>query len=137
MRHRADAAGFTLIEMLVAIVLMLLLVLPLMRSFSSGLLVRTRSDVLTEATMIAEEELETVAANRAVIGESSSDRVEGRYSVHTSTAPYALGILEDGLPLQPYEIRVTVSWPEGARNRAVTLRALRLARPAQGNEPAP
>ena len=137
MRHRANAAGFTLIEMLVAIVLMLLLVLPLMRSFSTGLAVRTRSDVLTEATMIAEAEIETVAANRALNGEPSSDRVEGRYSIHSSTAPYTLGIMDDGLPVQPYEIRVTVSWPEGARNRAVTLQALRLARPAQGNEPAP
>jgi prepilin-type N-terminal cleavage/methylation domain-containing protein len=137
MRHRADAAGFTLIEMLVAIVLMLLLVLPLMRSFSTGLAVRTRSDVLSEATMIAEAELETVAANRSLNGERSSDRVEGRYSIHTATAPYALGVLEEGLPVQPYDIRVTVSWPEGARTRALTLRALRLGRAAQINEPAP
>ncbi len=56
MRHRIDAAGFTLIEMLVAITLMALLLLPLMRSFSSGLLVRSRSDILTEATIIAETE---------------------------------------------------------------------------------
>ena len=137
MRRRADAAGFTLIEMLVAIVLMLLLVMPLMQSFSSGFLVRTRSDMLTEATMIAETELETVAANRARNGENSSDRVEGRYSIHTSMGPYVLGILDDGLPVQPYEIRVTVSWSEGARNRAVTLRTLRLGPPAPANEPSP
>ena len=137
MRQRAEPAGFTLIEMLVAIVLMLLLVLPLMRSFSTGLAVRSRSDVLTEATMIAEAELETIAANRSLNGERSSDRVEGRYSIHSSAAPYALGILGDGLPVQPYEIRVTVSWPEGARNQAVTLRTLRLGRATQVNEPAP
>jgi prepilin-type N-terminal cleavage/methylation domain-containing protein len=137
MRQRAEPAGFTLIEMLVAIVLMLLLVLPLMRSFSTGLAVRTRSDMLTEATMVAEAELETIAANRSLNGERSSDRVEGRYSIHSSAAPYAVGVMDDGLPVQPYEIRVTVSWPEGARSRAVTLRALRLGHATQVNEPAP
>lgn len=137
MRRRADAGGFTLIEMLVAITLMLVLVLPLMRSFSIGLAVRSRGDVLTEATMIAEAELETVAANRAFNGETSSDRIEGRYSIHSSAAPYAMEILGEGLPVRPYEIRVTVSWPEGARNRSVALRTLRLAPSAPSNETSP
>lgn len=137
MRHRTDAAGFTLIEMLVAITLMLLLVLPLMRSFSSGLLVRSRSDVLAEATMIAETELETAAANLAAGGETSSDRVAGRYSIRSSAARYALGILDDGLAVRPYEIRVTVSWPEGARTRSVALQTLRLGRAAPDNTPSP
>jgi len=137
MRHRADAAGFTLIEMLVAITLMVLLLLPLMRSFSSGLLARSRSDALTEATMIAEAELETIGASPAFSSGPSVDRSEGRYSVHASTAPYKMAILEDGLPVRPYEIRVTVSWPEGARTRSVALRTLRLAPAAPDTEPSP
>jgi prepilin-type N-terminal cleavage/methylation domain-containing protein len=137
MRHRADAAGFTLIEMLVAITLMVLLLLPLMRSFSSGLLVRSRSDVLTEATVIAESELETVAANPAFNSETASDRRQGRYSIHTSVGRYAIGTFDDQLLVQPYEIRVTVSWPEGARTGSVALRMLRLARLAPGKIPPP
>jgi prepilin-type N-terminal cleavage/methylation domain-containing protein len=127
MRQRTDAAGFTLIEMLVAITLMALLLLPLMRSFSSGLLARSRSDVLTEATVIAETELETTAGNPAFSGETSSDRHQGRYSVRTSVAPYVIGTFDDRLPMRSYEIRVTVSWPEGARTRSVALQTLRLA----------
>jgi len=137
MHRRTDAAGFTLIEMLVAIVLMLVLVLPLMRSFSSGLLVRSRSDALTEATLVAEAELETLAANPAFSGETSSDRSQGRYSIHTSAAPYALGISDDQLSVRPYEIRVTVSWPEGARTGSVALRMLRLVPSAPSAAPAP
>jgi prepilin-type N-terminal cleavage/methylation domain-containing protein len=137
MRHRTDVGGFTLIEMLVAIVLMLLLVLPLMRSFSSGLLVRTRSDALTEATVIAEAELETATANPALKGENSSDRNQGRYSIHTWTTPYAMGVLQDGLPVHPYEIRVTVSWTEGAGTRSVALRTLRLTGSAPDNGSSP
>jgi prepilin-type N-terminal cleavage/methylation domain-containing protein len=137
MRNRADAAGFTLIEMLVAITLMALLLLPLMRSFSSGLLARSRSDRLTEATIIAEAELETVAANPAFSSEPSSDRNEGRYTIQTTIAPYQMTILEDGLPVRPYEIRVTVSWPQGARAQSVALRTLRLAPAAPENEPSP
>lgn len=138
MRHRADAAGFTLIEMLVAVTLMALLLLPLMRSFSSGLLVRSRSDVLTEATVIAETELEAAAAISTFNGQTSSDHSQGRYSVHTSVAPYAIGTFDDQLAVRPYEIRVTVSWPEGARTRSVALQTLRLARLAPaGRAPPP
>jgi len=137
MRHRTDAAGFTLIEMLVAITLMALLLLPLMRSFSSGLLVKSRSDVLTEATVIADTELETVAANPVITGETSSDRQQGRYSIHTSVGRYTIGTFDEGLPVQPYEIRVTVSWPEGAQSRSVALRMLRLVPQATGRVPSP
>jgi prepilin-type N-terminal cleavage/methylation domain-containing protein len=125
MRARAGAAGFTLIEMLVAITVMVALLLPLMRSFSSGLLVRSRSDVLTEATTIAETELEAATAN-PVSGEISSDRHEDRFSISTSVRRYTIGTFDEKLPVQSYEIRVTVSWPEGALTRSVTLRMLRL-----------
>jgi prepilin-type N-terminal cleavage/methylation domain-containing protein len=135
MRHRTDPAGFTLVEMLVAITLMALLLLPLMRSFSSGLLVKSRSDVLTEATVIAETELETIAANPAFNGESSYDRRQGRYSIHMSVGRYTIGTFDDRLPVQPYEIHVTVSWPEGAQTHSVALRTLRLARLAPGKGP--
>lgn len=126
MRQHANAAGFTLIEMLVAITLMVVLLLPLMRSFSSGLLVRSRSDALTEATLIAESQLETAAANPAFNDETSSDRRQGRYDIRTSVHRYTIGDPDDRIALRPYEIRVTVSWSEGARTRSVALRILRL-----------
>jgi prepilin-type N-terminal cleavage/methylation domain-containing protein len=137
MRRHADAAGFTLIEMLVAITLMVVLLLPLMRSFSSGLLVRSRSDALAEATLIAENRLEAIAANPAFNDEPSSDRRQGRYNVRTSVQRYTVGNFDDGLAVQPYEIRVTVSWPEGAQTRSVAMRTLRLEprRPARAEAP--
>lgn len=137
MRRHADAAGFTLIEMLVAITLMVVLLLPLMRSFSSGLQVRGRSDALTEATLIAESQLETIAANRAFNSEASSDRRQGRYHVRTSVQRYTVGSVDPGIAVQPYEIRVTVSWPEGAQTRSVALRLLRLgpSLPAEAEGP--
>ena len=137
MRHRPDAAGFTLIEMLVAITLMVLLLLPLMRSFSAGLFVRTRSDALTEATMIAETELETVAANPALNSEPLADSRQGRYTIHTSVAPFTIGTADDQLPVRPYEIRVTVSWLEGARTQSVDLQMLQVGRVAPAPEPSP
>ena len=137
MRQHADSAGFTLIEMLVAITLMALLLLPLMRSFSSGLFVRSRTDVLTEATLIAEAELETFAAKSTFSGETSFDRFEGRYSVHTSVGRYVAGSFDAELPVRPYEIQVTVSWPDGSQTRSVDLRMLRLGPSAPGDLPLP
>jgi hypothetical protein len=52
-------------------------------------------------------------------------------------APYDMAILADGLPVRPYEIRVTVSWPQGARTESVALRTLRLVPAAPDSEASP
>jgi prepilin-type N-terminal cleavage/methylation domain-containing protein len=62
MRSPASDQGFTLIEVLVATALAAILLLPLLHSFSTGIATATRTDAITQATLIAESTLENIGA---------------------------------------------------------------------------
>ncbi|HEX4193780.1 MAG TPA: prepilin-type N-terminal cleavage/methylation domain-containing protein [Stellaceae bacterium] len=138
MARRADESGFTLIEVLVATTIAALLLLPLLRGFSTGLATTTRSGGLTEATLIAQSTLETIGAQRPLDAATSVDRQDGRYHVTAAVHPYSSADLANdaSLPVAPYEITVTVDWPEGAKLERVAVRTLRLA-PAQNAAASP
>jgi prepilin-type N-terminal cleavage/methylation domain-containing protein len=138
MPGRADESGFTLIEVLVATTIAALLLLPLLRGFSTGLATTTRSSGLTEATLIAQSTLETIGAQTPLDEATSVDRQDGRYHVTAEVHPYSGADLADGasLPVTPYEITVTVDWPEGAKLERVAIRTLRLG-PAQNAAASP
>lgn len=138
MQRRPDQNGFTLIEVLVATTIAALLLLPLLRGFSTGIAATTRSGGLTEATLIAQSTLETVGAQAALNEAKDVDRQEGRYHVRARVHRYASADFADDVSVlvAPYEINVTVDWPEGARVESVAVRTLRLGpAPAAGSSP--
>ncbi|HEY1505074.1 MAG TPA: prepilin-type N-terminal cleavage/methylation domain-containing protein [Stellaceae bacterium] len=137
MRRRADESGFTLIEALVATTIAALLLLPLLRGFSTGLTATTRSGGLTEATLIAQSTLESVGA-QVPLEAQDIDRQDGLYHVSARVHRYTGPESADGasLPIAPYEVTVTVDWPEGGKNQSVAVRTLRLG-PAPAAAPAP
>lgn len=138
MLRRVDESGFTLIEVLVATTIAALLLLPLLHGFSTGLKVTTRSSGLTDATLIAQSTLETVGAQAPLDEARDLDRQEGRYHVTARVHRYSAADLADdaALPVAPYEIIVTVDWPEGAQVESVAVRTLRLGpAPAGASSP--
>jgi prepilin-type N-terminal cleavage/methylation domain-containing protein len=138
MQRRTDESGFTLIEVLVATTIAALLLLPLLRGFSTGLTATARSGSLTEATLIAQSTLETVGAQSPLVEARDIDRQEGRYHVKAEVHQYSSAELADdaSLPVAPYEITVTVDWPEGAKVQSVAIRTLRLGpAPAAASSP--
>ncbi|HEY3919302.1 MAG TPA: prepilin-type N-terminal cleavage/methylation domain-containing protein [Stellaceae bacterium] len=138
MPQRGDQSGFTLIEVLVATTIAALLLLPLLRGFSTGLTTTTRSGDLTEATLIAESTLETVGAATPLDEATGLDRQDGRYRVSATVKRYPTGVADGtaALPVAAYEIAVTVGWSEAAKLRSVALRTLRLgAAPAAAGSP--
>ncbi len=128
MRRRRDAGGFTLIEVLVAFAIAVVLLLPLMRSFSTGIMSASRTDAVTEATLIAQSTLESIGPASDLTDDANVTRQEGRYRVAATVRRYQDESVAAGptLPVVPYEVAVTVSWLEGARTRSVALRTLRL-----------
>ena len=138
MRRRADESGFTLIEVLVATTIAALLLLPLLRGFSTGLAATTRSAGLTEATLIAQSTLEAMGAEGPLDEASGLDRQQGRYHVTAQVHRYSDPEFADdaSLPVVPYEIIVTVGWPEGAKIESMAVRTLRLG-PAPAATAAP
>jgi hypothetical protein len=112
---------------LVAVAITVILLVPLIRNFTSNLNYGATADSTIEATLIAESMIATLSARLPLSpGESVAD--EGRFSVAASVQPFAG---ENGPPagryVTPYELAVSVSWNEGRRRRAVTLRTVRLA----------
>ena len=128
MQQHADEGGFTLIEVLVATTIAALLLLPLLRGFSTGMLATTRSAGLTEATLIAQSTIETIGAQAPLDEAKDLDRQEGRFHVAAQVHRYSGAEFADdaSLPVAPYEITVTVDWREGAKVKSVALRTLRL-----------
>ena len=137
-RRRPDDSGFTLIEVLVAFAIAAVLLLPLLRSFSTGLGTATRSDAATEATLIAQSTLEGMGHLVALDAGASIDRQEGSYHVSALVGRYQGDGVAAGsiLTVVPYDVAVTVDWQEGARTRSITLHTLRLGSPRIA-EPSP
>lgn len=130
--RRADEAGFTLIEVLVAIAITGLLLIPLFHIFSANLNRSANADASIEATLIAESMIETLGARLPLTpGENIAD--QDRFTVTASVQPFTGDAsLASGQYVIPYELSVNVSWQEGRRRPSVTLRTVRLApAPAQ------
>ena len=137
-RRRHDESGFTLIEVLVAFAIAAVLLLPLLRSFSTGIGMATRSDAATEATLIAQSTLEGMGRLVALDAGASIDRQEGPYHVSAVVDRYQGDGVAAGsiLTVVPYDVAVTVDWQEGARTHSITLHTLRLGPPPVA-EPSP
>ena len=132
-------SGFTLIEVLVAFTIAAVLLLPLLRSYSFGVAGATRTDAFTAATLLAQSTLETFGPGTALADGGGVDQQEGRYHVAVTVERYEGDGSLPPSPLIaiPYEVAVTVSWPDGARERSVTLRTLRLGPPRAPPEQLP
>jgi len=139
MSRTVDARGFTLIEVLIAFTVAVLLLLPLLRSFTNGITSASRTDGFTEATLIAESTLEAVGPSTPLVDGGGTEQQQGAYQISTAVHRYH----GDGAPEQelliavPYEIVVTVRWPEAARMRSIALRTVRLGPPPNQGQPPP
>lgn len=138
MRQRVSAAGFTLIETLVAFAIVALLMLPLLGSFSTGIASTSGADAVDAATLVAQSTIESLTLDAEAARLTDLESQDGVYHIVARISPYAGDGVPSGrnLPLAPYRISVTVSWPDGARTRSIALDALRLG-PAPAAEQGP
>lgn len=122
---RASAsAGFTLIEILVAFVIAALFLGAFYEIFSTSVRGAATSEAYSGAVLLAESTLDSLSRS-PLAPEESADEV-GRYRRASSVRPRP-DLARPGLAIEPYEIRVRVTWREGVRERAVSLSTLRLA----------
>jgi general secretion pathway protein I len=126
------AAGFTLLEVLVAFAIAGVALVPLLRIFSGGLISLGRTERTERATLWAESVLGARDGEAPpAIGVETGDLPDG-YRWRRTVTFYG-GILPAGqvAPLVPYDVTMTVSWQERGRTRAVTLETLMLGPPIQ------
>jgi len=120
-------AGFTLLEVLVALALVGLALGAVAGVFSNGLMGHETASDAEAALAVAEEQL-TLAAATPNPG-SATGNFAGRFVWQTTVAPYNDGdkeaVAQSSLP-PLYRISVSVAWRDGRRSRQLALSTLRL-----------
>jgi general secretion pathway protein I len=121
--------GFTLLEILVAFVILVMSLSVLFRIFSGGLLNLTLSEQYNNALLLAESQIVVAKSNQQfsqieVFGETESGMQWVR-----RIEPYIPWEEEQVLavPLRAYKVSVEVSWKNAGRRRQVTLSTVLLA----------
>jgi general secretion pathway protein I len=121
-------SGYTLIEVLVAFMILALALTVLMRIFSGGLRnVSVSSDYAT-ATLIAESRLAAAGIDVPLVpGETSGTEGE-RFEWTVSVQDYEPwpGYRSAAKGVDAYHVTVTVEWPHGDNTRRVGLSTVRL-----------
>lgn len=132
MTSARNAAGFTLIEVLVALAIIGLALGALAGVFSQGLAGHETASSAETALAVAEEQL-TLAAATPHPG-AANGVFAGQFAWQTNVAPYidpGAKAADAPTELPPlYRIAVSVAWHDGRRSREVSLSTLRLGTPS-------
>ena len=130
-RHRTAAAGFTLIEVVVALAIAGLALVALDRLFSTGLRLDATARRSSTALMIAQSTLEALDSRALVASYTEEKQLTAGYrrSVEVRPRPDLLPAAEGHPVVYPYQLSVAVSWQAGAHTRSVSLSEIRLGVP--------
>lgn len=120
--------GFSLLEILVAFVVMGLVVGTLLQLFGTSMRNVALSDEYSFAVQVAESRLQAVGSEIKVEQGSETGTEEGTpYRWEVNMEPVEL--LEDqddfSLSVQPYQVSVTVNWESNGKQRQFMLSSLR------------
>ncbi len=120
--------GFSLLEVLVAFVILALVLAVLMRIFSGGLRNIGAAEGYSQAVAIAESKLAAIGVDAPLAEGTSADK-ENAYSWQVAVQREEAGTpaLEGVQPVELYRIEVTVTWGEAPAARSVRFVTLRAA----------
>ncbi len=126
MEHRRQE-GFSLLEVLVAFVILSISLGVLLQVFATGLRNAGTADDYTQATLYAESILATIGRETPLSEGQHSGPINDRFSWRSTVAPYT-----DDMPdpekthVRAYRVEVEVFWDGLAQTRSVMLETLRL-----------
>lgn len=125
---RANCQGMTLIEVLVAFVVLSLTMTVIMQIFSGGMRNARLSDSYSQAVFLAESKLSAVGVEHPLATGEDVGKVGVNLLWRVTVNPYDDGGASDRLlmPVRLYQVRVRVSWSEEGGQRQVELTSLRL-----------
>jgi general secretion pathway protein I len=126
-----DDAGFTLLEVVVALVIAALALVALFQAGSGGLFAVDIAARSEEALQRAQSHLAALGRDAALIeGDSSGDDGAGyRWRLRVQPVAQRQGVAADGVTPQTtslFDVEVSISWQDRGHQRAVVLRTLRL-----------
>ena len=124
---RSTADGFTLVEVLVALLVVMAVIVPLFAIFRSGLQTAGSAEAATRAALWAESLIDGIGRGEKLEDGELSGKTADGYRWHAAVRRYAAdGTNPSRVAAHPYEIALVVSWREFGRERAIGLSTLRL-----------
>jgi len=123
--------GFTLLEVIIAFVIMALILGATFDTFSTGLRQAGMTGHYAGAVVRAESQLALLDQSGPLTAGVKTGRLDDIYTWRTEIAPVALeeGETPEEGRYRLYNVAITVYWAEGDGVRDVTLRSMRLVRP--------
>lgn len=121
--------GFTLLEVIVALAILVLTLGVLYQAFGTGTKTVGTAKKHTHAALLAESGLAALGVERPLaVGESRVVVAKG-YDLHTvvTAVETADGTASSRSPYQLYEVMLTVEWRDGDSVRSIFFRTFRLA----------
>jgi len=125
-------SGYTLIEVLVAMVILALALSVLLQIFSGGLRNISISDDYTRAVLIAKTQLSSASA-LASLSTGSSDGISDEKFRWTRTIENYQYSADTDLPLDAYTVTIEVEWAHAKSERRVQLSSLVLGEEKRRN----
>jgi len=124
-RKAAAPRGFTLLEILVALVILGTSVVIVLQLFSSGLRSIHASEDLALASLQAEAKLQEILEDPALDEKTSTDVTESGYRFDVAVTE-ALKERTENLTVKMLQVDLTVRWMMGTKERSLTLRSLKV-----------
>jgi general secretion pathway protein I len=120
--------GITLIEVLVAFVILAMSVTVLLRIFSSGTSNVIISQQYVDAVHVAEMQLAAVGLERELTPATEYGVIDGKYNWQVTIEPIAFyeEQEQETYPVSAFSILVEVNWVERANTRRIMLSSIKL-----------
>ena len=140
MNQPSSQKGFTLLEILLAIVILGVSLTVIMQQFSAGLRIAYTSKTYTTAISYAKQKLEEFQLQQEIEETEESGDFDDGYSWRVTIVPYEDYLEEEGededlfehLPLEMYRLDSVVSWIEGDKEKSVLLSTLKTVKKKEG-----
>jgi type II secretion system protein I len=130
---RSCQNGFTLLEVLVAVMILGLSITAILQQFQVALRAGSKTQDVTRAVIHAKEKLEELKVDKELSESSESGSFEDRYEWETHIVPYTYA--EEGddesyenLKYETFQLRSIVKWHYGEREKQVELTTLKTIR---------
>jgi general secretion pathway protein I len=124
-------SGYTLIEVLVAFIILALALTVLLRIFSGGLRNVSVSSDYARAALIAESSLAAAGVDEPLVPGAITGSEDGRFRWTRTVRDYQPypGYRSSARNIAAYHVTVSVEWPHGDSTRSIDVSVIRLLRP--------
>ncbi len=125
---RSTNRGMTLLEILVAFVILSLTMAVVLQIFSGGMRNSHVAERYSKAVFLAQSRMAAVGLEQPLVPGEGSGQVGNELQWRVN-----ISVLDDGgeadkllLPVRQFQVRVTVSWNEDGRDKQIELSSVRL-----------